>query len=197
MRTLIHVPIVHAPSDLGSLADRVASAYKREKGARAWTRHVRAVLAAWSAIERAIAGLHLDLRRVTLFQDGLPVCGKEFEIVRDLAAAGSPNYCLLLKLMEGGARLAGTEDGVLVVREVLLARDGLKQGRMPRLGAPEDVSADAQANLMARDRFIARRVDETLRVGETGILFLGMAHAIDPYLPKDVRVVQLEFRLLP
>ncbi len=43
-----------------------------------------------------------------------------------------------------------------------------------------------------RDKFIARTIDETLRQGETAVLFIGAYHNVRPYLPKDVAVEYLK-----
>src|SRR5262249_55932565 len=56
-------------------------------------------------------------RKARLYQDGLPACGLEEKIVRDLAMQGVPNYRILLKLMERGATLEGTEDPDLLRTE--------------------------------------------------------------------------------
>ena len=197
MRRLICVPIVHAESDLGSLVDRVAEAYERRFGRRQWQKRVRAVQAWWRGIEKRIDGFGLDLGRVVLFQDSLPVCGKEREIVEDMAHRGSPNHLLLLRLVAGGARLVGTESSDLLLREYAQAKD-LLEGRMYR--QPDEARAAverAAASLVARDRFIADRIGRTLRAEEIGLLFIGVRHAVDRYLPEDVRVEFLAHHLSP
>ena len=37
-------------------------------------------------------------------------------------------------------------------------------------------------------------IDETLKEGETGVLFMGSYHNIFPYLPKDIIVKQVKDR---
>ena len=46
-----------------------------------------------------------------------------------------------------------------------------------------------EALLDKRDGYIAARINATLATGETGILFLGMLHAVNRRLDPDVRVV--------
>ena len=46
--------------------------------------------------------LHLDFTPRRLYQDGLPRCGQEEAIVRNLAREGSVNHMLLLDLMARG-----------------------------------------------------------------------------------------------
>ena len=36
---------------------------------------------------------------------------------------------------------------------------------------------------------MAQRINETLKSGETGILFLGMLHSLEGYLHPDVKVI--------
>ena len=43
--------------------------------------------------------------------------------------------------------------------------------------------------LVRRDQYIANRINRSLSAGETGILFLGMLHAVERYLDPDIRVV--------
>jgi len=126
---------------------------------------------------------------VRLYQDGLPVCGREAEIVADLAQKGSRNHQLLLRLMAQGAILMGTESGELLLQEYQLARQALTS-RTPR--AAELAArrrSRGEALLEQRDRFIARRIHETLQKGEAGLLFVGMLHAVERFLPKDIKVV--------
>jgi len=133
--------------------------------------------------------LALSCDRVRLYQDGLPVCGREAEIVTELAQAGSRNHQLLLRLMAQGAVLMGTEKGNLLMQEYQLARQSLTT-RPPRAaGLAASRRATSQDLLQRRDQFIARRIHETLQSGETGILFLGMLHSLEGYLHPDVKVI--------
>ena len=144
----------------------------------------------WAEIEQAIEGLDLRYEKVRLYQDGLPVCGREAEIVRDLARAGSRNHRLLLRLMERGATIMGTESSELLVEEYGLIKqvmtvEEIHQGS--EIAARQKVLADTL--LRKRDQYIADRIDQTLQIGETGILFLGMLHALENRLHKDIRVI--------
>ena len=64
----------------------------------------------WTGIEERLNQRDLHYNRVKVYQDGLPVCGKELEIVRDIANSGGRNHQLLLKLIHEGATLMGAED---------------------------------------------------------------------------------------
>ena len=71
----------------------------------------------WQDLKERIEALRLDYSHVQLYQDGLPNCGREIDIVRDLAKAGSINHQILLSAMERGAALTGTESPELLLKE--------------------------------------------------------------------------------
>ena len=174
VRRLIVVPIVHTSADLGSLAEAVRAHHERQGGLSAWERREQTVEQLWRAIPRKIDALGLDYGLVLLYQDGLPVCDHELEIVRELAAAGSLNHQLLLELIGRGATLMGTEDPQLLIREYHLHRRQL--GNAAGQGSQPGEAAEL---LDLRDRAIARRIAETLGPEQVGLLFLGAAHSCD------------------
>ena len=177
-RTLISFPIVHTQADMGALQESVTRATLKKAGHAGLARKTAAIDRIWTDIEAAIDALALSFDRVRLYQDGLPVCGREAEIVTELAQAGSRNHQLLLRLMAQGAVLMGTEEGDLLVQEYQLAKQSLTT-RPPRAAAVAATrQALSEALLQRRDQFIAQRINATLKSGETGILFLGMLHSL-------------------
>ena len=54
--------------------------------------------------------------------------------------------------------------------------------------APAASAGDAHDLLVARDRFIAERIAETLPDGATGLLFLGAAHRLESLRAFDIQV---------
>jgi hypothetical protein len=186
-RTLVWIPVIQTETDLGDLYEPIRRIYAQGLGHRPWRRHVRAVKRMWSGIRAEVARLDLDYRTVRLYQDGLPVCGREPEIVRALARAGSLNHRFLLDLMEKGGTLTGTESPDLLVEEYERVRECLQSAQDADRGRlPERLRELSRRMLEARDAFIARRVDETLEEGETGLLFLGMLHSMRGRLPPSV-----------
>jgi hypothetical protein len=186
---LIYFPIVHTQADMGALKESVARVTLEKVGRAGLARKTAAIDQIWTEIEAAIDILALSFDRVRLYQDGLPVCGREADIVTELAQAGSRNHQLLLRLMAQGAVLMGTEEGNLLMQEYQLARQSLTT-RPPRAaGLAASRRATSQALLQRRDQFIARRINETLQSDETGILFLGMLHSLEGYLHPDVQVI--------
>ena len=155
-------------------------------GRQGLARNVAAVEKMWDKIERVASRLPLTPGTVRVYQDGLPICQHEQEIVSELAESGSRNHRLLLQLQSRGARVMGTESPELLVEEYQLARAALAPG-----ATVADDSRQRQLRdtvLEKRDRFIADRINVTLGDGETGILFIGMLHSLSRFLDSDIRV---------
>jgi hypothetical protein len=191
-RHLIWVPIIHTQADLGSLSGSVRRLYVRKIGQAKWDQHIQAVHEIWAAIRETLSGLALDYDRVRLYQDGLPTCGHEVEIVRDLVRAGSENHQLLMDLFGQGAKLVGTESPGLLLEEYELARQvvvALETGQAS--GLAQRQRELGKLLLDKRDSYIAARIDETLGQGEIGLLFLGLLHSLDGRLAADIRVTRL------
>ncbi|MBI4487547.1 MAG: hypothetical protein HY694_00555 [Deltaproteobacteria bacterium] len=186
MRRLIYVPIVHSEADFGSLTHNLRKRYIDRFGLSGWRQRIKGIDALWEEIRRRVLALEIDFHKVRVYQDGLPVCGRELEIVQDLARQGSKNHLLLMELAERGASIMGTEDAQLLLEEYLRLRDGLgRDGKAAdRVGRSEDL-------LSCRDLYIAKRISATLRKGETGILFIGLLHKVDEKLSQDMEISYL------
>lgn len=191
-RILIYIPIIHTQADMGALSPAIQRLKVKELGRKGWERNVRQVNKLWAQIEQAIEGLALPYQRVRLYQDGLPVCGREVEIVTELAKAGSRNHGLLHRLLEKGATIMGTESSELLVEEYQLSKEDFASGK-PKFATREEPRRKALRDslLKRRDEYVAGRINETLRAGETGLIFLGMLHSLGSWLDKDIRVVYL------
>lgn len=186
MRQLIYVPIVHSEVDFGSLTHDLRKRYIDRFGLSGWRQRIRGVDALWQEIRTKVMTLEIEFHKLKVYQDGLPVCGRELEIVEDLARQGSKNYQLLVELAERGATIMGTEDAQLLVEEYLRLRDGLDADSETgnRVTPGEDL-------LHRRDLYVAKRIRETLRNGETGILFMGLLHRVDEALGQDIEITYL------
>lgn len=190
MRRLIHVPIIHSAVDLGSLAESVKAQYLKVIGQSAWSQREQAVGGLWVHIRQGIRALHLDQRHVRIYQDGLPVCGFEANIVCELAQAGSCNHQLIVELLDHGATLEGTEDPHLLMEEYQMQKQNLESPSASDQTREERLR-QAERLLTARDAYIAKRIDATLKPGETGLVFLGAAHRLDAGCLPDVEVTTL------
>ncbi|MDR3517842.1 MAG: hypothetical protein P4M00_18735 [Azospirillaceae bacterium] len=182
MARLIYVPVVHSTAEMGSAAAAYKVAFVARYGERKWVERSAEFDAIWRGIADAIGALKLDLTRVNLYQDSLPVSGRESALVHDLAAQGSRNHQLLESLMQGGAQLVGTESLALLLDEYKLFQSA------------ERTEAQASALLEARDRFIVGQIDATLGEGRDGILFMGALHKVATYLPRRIKVEYLAIR---
>jgi len=191
-RKLIYFPIVHNQADMGALSELVKKASLRKVGRQSWKRKLDLIEKFWDEIEQAIGDLSLKFDRVRIYQDGLPVSCKEADIVRDLARSGSRNHALLLRLMDRGARLTGTESLELLLEEYEMVKRGLESRDLS--GKVAHGSSAGNSLLQRRDKFIAKRIDETLAPGEVGVVFLGMLHRLEQWLADDIQVIYPLYR---
>jgi len=195
-RHLIYIPILHTEGDAGSLAPSLKQAYLKKFGEKKWGEHVSAIEAMWGAIETGLRSRLLDFAKLKVYQDGLPLCGREREIVSELAGRGLPNYRLVAWLAGKGAEVVGTEDPQLLVAEYQFHKK-IAEAKKPREKArlTQEFESAAGDLLVKRDRAISERISKTLGEGETGILFIGLLHRVDEFLPRDIRVEYLIRRL--
>jgi hypothetical protein len=195
-RTLIYLPIIHTRQDMGDLGESIRQAAVRLLGKHSLMQKDQMVDRIWRAIEQTIDALDLQFEKVRLYQDGLPVCGREMEIIADLADAGSRNHRLLMQLIRKGAVLMGTESAELLLEEYRLIKQTVS-GRHGATGAEafRDRHDETDNLLKKRDQFISQRINETLGPDETGIIFLGMLHDLGGRLDQDITVVNPISRL--
>lgn len=180
-RRLHYVPIIHTQEDLGGLQAAAKARTEARLGAGAWEKKQQAISQYWEEIRAWAGSLPAQLSHYRLYQDGLPVCGKEDLIVKELAEKGGRNHQLLIFLMERGALLMGTESPLLLMEEYRLAQHSLSR--------TSAVDAQLLSDLLKRrDRFIADRIDVTLQPGETAVLLIGALHQVAGLLPPDLPV---------
>jgi hypothetical protein len=172
---------------MGTLAKEIGGRLAKELGPRWLQEKETAVDSFWDSIEMMLAGVDLRHARVRIYQDGLPVCGREMEIVNELANAGSRNHRLIAELAKNGATITGTESGELLIEEYRRVKQILAQSDA---AAKPDRTIDSGATLIQkRDRFMAEQIDRTLQPGEVGILFIGMLHSVQRYLASDITII--------
>jgi hypothetical protein len=174
---------------MGILGQQVRRVKVNQLGRQGWRRSASAIEQMWTEIEATIERLPLRYEKVRIYQDGLPECGREFEIVSELAKAGSRNHRLLLKLKALGATIMPTESGELLREEYRLIKAGFASRSGPaKTDAQRCPQPNADDLLGRRDNCIADRINRTLHPGETGILFIGMAHSVCHLLAKDISI---------
>lgn len=198
-RKLIYVRIVHSQADLGTAAQSLGAIGKDRLSAEGWRKHQQRVAAFWGRlrvevmerVEKELPGTGWEKLRI--YQDGMPA-GAEIarRIVEEVAEKGSLNYQMLRELLKRGARLEKTEHAGLLREEYRLIRQIVAAASpAEREQAQQSYRRRSEALLGQRDRFIAKRIDQTLKEGEVGVLFIGASHRVIPYLPGDIEIISL------
>ena len=194
MRTLIYVPVIHTAADLGSLAKDVAKRGIADLGKGFWEEHRKTVEGFWNVISHYFDSVNVSGMKI--YQDGM-VAEKEVgeKIVEEGVKSGSRNYQLLSELLKRGAILVKTEDFKLVKeeRDRLLKITRAKTITEKLLGFTR-YKLTKNMLLNKRDKFITKRIDETLNKGETGIIFIGAYHNIKNRLPKNIQIEEIKDR---
>jgi hypothetical protein len=194
MRRLIVIRIVHAPSDMGSASSGLEKSGISALGKQAWEENQRKIERFWQELETEVDGLDLVMSKLHIYQDGLPCAGELGErIVRETAAKGSRNYQIVQKLMDRGGKIEATESVDLLRREYGYVKAFL-DAKTPeaRAAAEAEYSRAKDRLLEERDSFIAASIDSTLKDGDTGLLFIGASHHVQPKIPKDIEVKCLD-----
>src|ERR1035437_5144449 len=186
-RRLVYLPIIHTAADMGTLGAPIRGKKLSTMGRQGLKVNAAVVDKMWEEWERVVSNLPVPPGIVRVYQDGLPVCGHEQEIVSELAGAGHRNHGLLLKLQARGAVLMGTESPELLVEEYQLATAAFASGAAARAELRQKQLRDML--LEKRDRYIGDRINRTLGPGESGILFMGMLHEVARYLDSDIDVI--------
>lgn len=182
MRRLIYIPVIHNEVEMGSVAFWLKEEYILKFGEEKWEEHLKLIKQMWRWIKTKIKGLKLTYEKLRIYQDGLPLCGKELEIVQKIAERGSINYQIILELVNKGAKLEGTESKELLLEEY----NNIK--KITTTSSKKEYKEENKELLIRRDRYIANRINKTLRRDEIGILFIGSEHKVYEYLPKDIKI---------
>ena len=192
MRTLIYIPVIHTSADLGSLAEDITKKGIADLGQDVWKEHRRAIEGLWDAISHYFDSV--DVSGTKIYQDGMVAEGEVGQkIVEEGLKSGSKNYEVISRLLQKGAILVKTEDFNLVKeeRDRLLA---ITQAKSISQKIIAFIRYKLTKNILLnkRDRFIAKRIDEALNQGETGIIFIGAYHNIKKWLPKNIQIKEIK-----
>ena len=194
MKKLLYIPIIHMGPDLGSVAvvldEMSASFYGEER----WAKHKETLAKFWTNIADYFT--NVDATTLKIYQDGLPADGElGRKIVEESAKRGSKNHQIILDLIKRGAEIRKTEDTVLLkVEYESITKLNQAKSSADRKRAIADYKIRRNRLTRERDKFIAKTIDETLKEGETGVLFIGSYHDILPHLSKDIAVEQVRER---
>ncbi|MDP2789388.1 MAG: hypothetical protein Q8O46_05115 [bacterium] len=192
MRTLIYVPIIHTSADLGSLAGEVTKRGLADLGKEIWREHIKTVDGFWDTISFYFDSI--EVGGMKIYQDGMVADGEVGEkIIEEGVRSGSKNYDLVSRLLKRGAILVKTEDFNLVKEE----RDRLftvikARSITQKLIAFIKYKLIKNRLLNKRDKFISKRISETLDQGETGIIFIGAYHNLKEKLSNDIQIKEIK-----
>ena len=191
MRKLLYVPIIHSESDLGSLGPAIDRRSASICGEKRWAEHKETVSRFWQSVAdhlRSLEGAGLKI-----YQDGLAADGElGRRVIEEAASRGSKNHQIILDLMKKGAEVRKTEDASLLIQEYE-SISTLATGEPSEAMSSHPASLGARDRLTEeRDRFIAKTVNDTLRDGETAILFMGAYHSVLTHLASDIVVEQIK-----
>jgi len=194
MRKLLYVPIIHMESDMGGVASTLDGKSALLCGERRWAKHKETVTKFWENLTHYFDSL--DATNLKIYQDGLLADGElGRRIIEEGARRGSINHQLILKLVKRGAEIRKTEDPSLLKKEYKYITK-LAQSKSAVEKAQVYVGYKLRKGRLMeeRDRFIAGTINETLKEGEVGVLFIGSYHDVVPYLSKDIAVEQVKER---
>lgn len=192
MRKLLYVPVIHVDPDLGSIASTIDKRSAEICGRQRWEKHKQTLTTFWDEIEEYFK--KLDARNLKIYQDGLMTDGDLGQkIIEEGASKGSRNYRIVLDLIKRGGEIRKTEDIALLKEEYAqILKLAQSKSLWERTTAYIGYRFHRDRLMDKRDRFIARIMNETLKDGETGVLFMGAYHDVLPHLAEDVVVEEVK-----
>jgi hypothetical protein len=192
MRRLLYVPVIHVDSDLGSIAPAIDKRSTEICGREHWEKHKQVVTAFWDQIEKYFKKLNAG--NLKIYQDGL-MADEELgqKIIEEGAQKGSRNYRIVLDLINSGGEIRKTEDIELLKEEYArILKLAQSKSLWERTTAYIGYRFRRDKLMDKRDRFIADTINQTLKEGERGVLFIGAFHDVTPYLAEDIHVEEVK-----
>ncbi|MFH1691795.1 MAG: hypothetical protein ABIC68_04415 [Candidatus Omnitrophota bacterium] len=174
------------------MAEDVTKRGVADLGAEVWQEHQKTVERFWHALLLYFS--HMDVRGLKIYQDGMVAEGEiGIKIVEEGVRLGSKNYELINSFLKQGAILIKTENFNLVKEE----RDRLftmtqAKSTLRKIAACIKYNLIKDKLLKKRDQFIAQQINETLKIQEKGILFIGAFHNVKRWLSKDILVKEIK-----
>ncbi len=198
IQPLIYVPVLHTQKEAGEILLSLKGEVAGKPAETSSAEQEKSVKEMWEGIKEKIRKTNISYPSMRIYQDAMPVCGREKVIAEKLSQKSSPNHQLILELVGKGASLEGTEDPELLIKEydnlsqliskafvsVQSYKDSLKEYR------------EKGAELMKqRDAFIAGRIKSTLKEGETPLVFMGVRHELEKLLRGSFVINYIIYRL--
>ena len=194
MKKLLYAPIIHMEADLGKVAAIIDKTSSQVCGRERWKKHKKAVSEFWDSMTNFFGSLSAS--NLKIYQDGLMIDGGfGKKIIEEGASKGSKNHQIVLKLMEKGAKIVKTEDLSLLKEEYnSLIKLSQTKSFSEKMLVYMGYKLRKNPLMEKRDKFIAERINETLRDGEVGVLFIGVYHNVLPRISQDIIVYKLKER---
>ncbi len=194
MKKLLYVPVIHMSADLGSLAHEAAKRGMAGLGEDLWKRHQETIRGFWQALE--VYFNSIEVAGFKVYQDGMAADGEMGKkIIEEGVKSGSKNFEIVSSLLKRGASLVRTEDFILLKLELdRFLKISRAKTVIRKFAAYLEYRLTKNGLLRKRDEFIARRINETLKDGETGILFVGAYHDVNCWLASDIMVKEVKDR---
>lgn len=163
-------------------------------GKERWDKHKETVSGFWDSIANFFG--RLSASNLKIYQDGLMIDGAlGKKIIEEGASKGSKNHEIVLKLMEKGAKIMKTEDLSLLKEEYnSIIKLSETKSFLEKMLVYIGYKLRKNPLMEKRDKFIAERINETLKDGEVGVLFVGAYHNVLPRVSKDIMVYELKER---
>ncbi len=187
MRILYYVPMIHTDKELSELGPIIKRLYEKAYGKGVSEHDEEAIENLWEKIRLWVHQTIKDMRGLIIYQDGMPVGPREkihqlFALVF-IEHPQSPLFRLTKELIDMGAVLEGTEDINLLTKRIAIYReiyqaaekcqnlDDIQNFIVKKVEKQDDL-------ILQADRFIAKRINQTLPEDGHGILFMGYRHKV-------------------
>ncbi|MBI4231962.1 hypothetical protein HY605_01915 [Candidatus Peregrinibacteria bacterium] len=198
VKSLIYVPVLHTQKEAGEILLSLKGDGAAIPSELSSAEQEKSIQEMWEGIYEKIRNLNITYSSIRIYQDALPVCEREKEIVEKLSQKASFNHQLILELLKKGARLEGTEDPDLLIKEYdnltqLISKSSVSiQGYKDSLGEYMDKTMKLMGQ---RDAFIAQRIKSTLKEDEVPLVFMGVRHELEKLLRQDFVINYIIYRL--
>ena len=193
------IPIVHSEKEMGSLKSDISDMIDRKFGKEKRDQHRKDVALFWDNLRTIINAVlaNLDGTAIRIYQDGIPIGG---EIGAKLVAMGAqdgiPNHQIVLSIIEHGGVLEKTENPALLKEEYEIIKAVVNAKTDSEREALSEKHKHRLYELtIERDKYIAQRIEESLKDGQYGMLFIGATHNVAQYMNPDIDLFVCNFVL--
>ncbi|MDO9325786.1 MAG: hypothetical protein Q7T80_12630 [Methanoregula sp.] len=198
-RKLILIPIVHSEKEMGLLKNDISDMIDRKFGKEKRDQYRRDVALFLENLKTLVNPVleNPDVTAIRLYPDGIPFGGEiGAKLVAMGAADGIPNHQIALSIIEHGGVPEKTESPALLKEEYEIIKAIVNAKTDPeREALSEKHKLRLYEPTLERDKFIAQRIDESLKSGPNGMLFIGATHDVVPYLNPDTDLFVFTFIL--